>query len=81
MHRPAITFLVTAERSAIEARMLLRPPQHRYEADVEFLLAVQEEYLRLADYQSTIVIDTSSRDIQSVFQLCKEKMGIVLLDH
>lgn len=63
------TILVTVEETVLRKRMTDRPPRHPYESDPLFLLCVQEEFLRLADKGTSIVIDTSTRTAEETTRI------------
>lgn len=57
---PDLTVLVCVEESDLIERLRNRPPKHKYEADVKFLLDVQTEYQRLLSKSEDVIIVNSS---------------------
>lgn len=75
IHKPDITFLLTVDEVTLRNRMVMRPPQHPYESDPAFLLRVQEEFLRLIDKGTSIIIDTSVRTTEETAVIVAGELG------
>ena len=73
--KPDLTFLLTVDEATLRNRMAMRPPRHPYESDPMFLLRVQEEFLRLADKSTSIVIDTSVRTAGETTMIVVGELG------
>ena len=83
LYQPDITFLITADRQAIEKRFEQRPAEHKYEKDIDFLMKVQEEFKRLIEIynnikQNTTIIDTSNETIYDSLQKIKQGLDYLI---
>ena len=75
IYTPDITILITISPEELKRRMKLKPPEHIYDSDTQFLMAVQNEFSKLASwYPNVVKIDTSGRTVLESYKLVLEEI-------
>lgn len=71
-----LNFLLTASRESLSRRIAAKDPEYLSDANLDYLMNVQDEFIRLMGKErNTIIIDSSNDDFKTTFETVKKELS------
>ncbi|MFW6046640.1 MAG: hypothetical protein ACOCP4_02475 [Candidatus Woesearchaeota archaeon] len=73
--KPDLYVLCLINEKTLKKRMKMRPPEHKYDNNITYLLKVQEEYKKLIKNENYICLNTGERNISNSIDFILNKLN------
>ena len=73
--KPDLYVLCLINEKTLKKRMKMRPPEHKYDNDIIYLLKVQEEYKKLIKNENYICLNTGEMNISDSIDFILNKLN------